>query len=766
MSDLDFSHNVSEIPAGEALPKPYHRTVNAEVTPFPDIQSSVSNYAEATNWMSNVGSFVATKASNAIAEKIGTELGKNPQGDLGIPLTDFDKTMQNSYKTQSQATLGLQANKLITDANIEAAKATRITPDLIEKTNQNIALGLKNIFKNAPAELQPHLEYQFGNTMLERRANLSSRMFREQKEDWRNNTAFASDMNSQHAYSFGLHGNDKAAEDVLETTKKLNEAAVASRVITPEDAKSNIETARKSYLSGRLIHGYEAARADGKGEQYLKDIAEKKPSWLSDNDYMAVSQNLVAYVGHQESLRNQDQQLRVARFNTDVAMNPMSPDMMSKLQELKNNVSPIAYEKAQLHLIDAQKTFNRQQGDTNNALASWNDPASFARASAKGINKGFDMLVGRYVQQRQDAGNPVSQDEAEVQVAASAGGKVPVFEDSIKNKIHSGNPAQLDSAARQVDALYAMNASHAIQGLSQQEKAILAQFSSLRSALPPDEAARVAIQNANQKPEIQQMNKEKWAAYLKSQTGGVGGLFSTSPTDWALKQVAMSPKDFANPGIAHDYGNMVLQLYSSYFQMTDGDRQSALKLVQQEVKENFGYTGVNGAKTMTLHPIEKLLGYGENSDVVPFIQQDVMNQLNTAFSAPMVEVVSSQEMTSQNPAENIKQTKMVSMKEAFAAGKANDYWDIVPNDLKNHAHIYGHEYAPVQIKHYHRTANGVKAETYPVQIVGNSFNWDITLMTASGKRPLIQLAPYLGIHTYTPNQKAIQDGYLKAKRGK
>ena len=147
MADLDFSRHVSEIPAGENLPKPYQQSERPDITQFGDIQNATRDYAESSNWMSKLGSEVAARASNAVAEKIGGELGKNPRGDIGIPLTDFDKAMQESYKTQAQATLGLQANKLISDSNIEAAKASRITPELITKTNQSISIGLKNIFQ-------------------------------------------------------------------------------------------------------------------------------------------------------------------------------------------------------------------------------------------------------------------------------------------------------------------------------------------------------------------------------------------------------------------------------------------------------------------------------------------------------------------------------------------------------------------------------------------------------------------------------------------
>jgi len=343
-------------------------------------------------------------------------------------------------------------------------------------------------------------------------------MIREQRQDRKNNTALSSQTNAEHAYSFGLRGDDKAAIAAIETTRKLTAADVAANLLSPQDAKERVDTARKSYLSGKMVHEYEQARAQGKGEQYLKSVADKKPSYLSDTDYLAVTNNLRGYVSNQDALRSQDQQLRVTQFANSIAINPMASDMPQQLQDLKSNVSPEAYQKAQLQYVEAVKKYTHQNGEVNAALVSWSDPSAFARVPEKAINTGFDRMVASYVNQRQQQGNPISQEDAEVQVAAVAGGKVPAFINGLKNKLNSGNPQMMEAAAMQIDKLYSANASHAIVGLSDSDKSIFTQYKALRDSLPPEEAAKIAIQNANQDPDTQKMNKEKWSNFVKSQT--------------------------------------------------------------------------------------------------------------------------------------------------------------------------------------------------------------------------------------------------------
>lgn len=721
MSDLDFSRNVPDVPAssGPNTPAPYHRTESVQPVRMPDFQSAISNYADATNWMSFIGSAVASKASDAIATKIGGELGKNPQGNIGIPITDFDKTMHASYNTQAQATLSLQANKLITESNIETAKASRITPELVAKTNQNITAGLQGIIKNAPDAVKPDMELQFGNAMINQSAELSTRMIREQKEDQRNNNAYASDMNAQHAYSFGLNGNDKAGLAAVENTRRLNEASVAARLITPEDAKSNIDSARKSYLSGKMIHGYNNATDK---EAYLKSIADKKPNYLSDNDYMSVTSNLMNYVNQQHALRAQDQSLQVTKFQSSVAMNPMAPDIKSQLQKLKNNVSPEVYEKAQLHYINAVKNWNTEQGNINNAITSWNDPSSFARLTEKGINKAFDSQVTRYVQQREQEGRPISNDEAEVQVAASAGGKVPVFQNSLENKLLSGNPNSIASAANQMDMLDKMEQGRVYAGVSTKAKAIATLFQQQRGSMPDQDLARQITDNlSNIDEKTQKTLDNSWNLILSSK--GAGGLGATkSLSDFALGQVNLNKDKLGGTYFGVIYGNDIYNQLNSNFIATRGDYTAAKKMTQDYVDTHYGDTYVNGFKQTTDSPIEKYLGYKGN-EITPYVQNDMLNQLSVSFA----------QAKKDHP---------------------SDYWETVPMKKGMLSST-----APEIARHI----NG-KEFRYPVELVGRGGNqWDVVVKTPYGQRNLFLVAPHLGVTTYQPNKEAIEKDFKANK---
>lgn len=728
MDDLDFTHNVPEIPAG-AQTQPYQRQEKANVTQFPDVQNAITNYADSTNWMSLIGSKVASIASQALATKIGGELGKNPHGDLGIgvPITDFDKTMENSYKAQAQATLGLQANKLISDSNLEASKADRMTPGLIQKTNQSISVGLKKIFANAPADIQPDLEAHYGSLQITQASDMHQRMIHEDKEERKNKAALASHTYAENASSLGMQGDERAGQAVIETTKRLVDSQVAVGDITPVEAKARLDTVRQSFLSGKITHDYEQAKLQFKGEDYLKDVADGKVIKTDSPDYMSVSQNLLTYVSHQDALRSQDQSLALTTFQVGVATNPLSPDMPQQLQNLKEKVSPESYEKAQLYYINAVKAFNQEQGNVSNALAAWNSPGAFAHLTDKGINQAFDMQVNRLVQQRQQEGHPISRDEAEVQVAASAGGQVTVFKKELENKLLRGSTPDIISAANQMQLLNHMEQGRVYDGISQKAKAIATLFQQQQGSMPDNDLARkITDELSNVDGTMQKTLDNSWNLVLVSK--GAAGIGASTPLyAMALQEVGLVKiKDYSSVGgqyFAVLYGNDIYNQLNSNFMATRGDYNAALKMTQDYVDNHYGTTYINGYEQKTDSPVEKYIDKHSvypGNNMTTYIQQDLLNQLQPQF-------------------------------EAAKKNSPNDYWETLP--LKN------------GVAEVIRTVNGKKYQ-YPVNLVGRAGNqWDVILNTPYGQRNLFLVAPHVGVTSYQPNIQDI-DKNFKANRKK
>jgi hypothetical protein len=385
----------------------------------------------------------------------------------------------------------------------------------------------------------------------------------------------------------------------------------------------------------------------------------------------------------------------------------------------------------------------------------------FARATEKQKNNAFDSLVRRAITPSIPL-RAMSQDDAEVAVAASAGGAIPAFNNTLNNKFASANPNMIESAGRQVDKLIGMNAGNALTGLSKESKAVYTKYQALRQSMEPSEAAKIAHETVyNQDPAMVQMNNEKWTNFLSTSKPQ-----GTSPDIFALQQVHLDPGDMRSPSV---YGNDILEEFKTYFTMLNGDVVNAKKMLAESVRQNYGSTMVNGIYEVTKNPIEQALNLPHDSTGV--IQQDISEQLQSHFSES---------------------------KKLYDAKQINEYWEVLPRATskdviesmgeKNKLDVTSRMNVPLLdlmkrsgdvesfkagkpievVRHF----RGGTSQKFKVVIQMNPFasksnnlahpvvgGWDVSVDSGSGVHLLNRVAPYLGTVNYSPNMDAIKRNY-------
>lgn len=712
----------------ENLPE-YKRTESLESFSVPDFGGAFREYGAASNSLSAIGAKVAQSAAQAQAVQRGYQAGLDPKGDALPPITEFDKTFVDSYHQQAQATLGLQAQQLLNDADIQLAQASRITPGLIQDTNDQVAQGLEGILKNAPSAIRGNLEYNFASAMQQQTHQYQNKMIKQQRDDQRSIIMSSFAQNAKQIYEYAATGNEEAAKRLVDQTKGLGQSGVGTNVIDRTESANAYDTARQSYLNGKAVYEATKAQQEKRLEKHLKDFSETDPKKLgmTTQEKDVAGQAVMNHFAVLNNLRSQDSQLRMAHFNNVLAKNPYDVGIPEMLQDLKRNLSPIDYEKTEFNYIQAMKGANKNQADMAAVAAAWNDPAAFSRLPEKAINSGYDVLVDKLMKDKN-----LSRDDAEVQVAASAGGIVPVFRKTIENKLKSGNPEQIQSANNQIKQLRDMQALRALDGLDKKSEAIGLQFNRLSASMPATDAARQATDNImNTDSDKIKALDDMWALQMnKDISSGTGR--TKSINDWALSKVGIDKGSFLNPSMEFIYATDIYNQLKSNFEASNGDWDVAIQMTKNFVDAAYGETLVNGQKHFTEHPIEKVLGY-QSSDVVPFIHQDVADQLTKRFEA---------------------------------ASTKDTFWKVKPVDTKPiNKSFFRTEYPPMEVEYHTMGKDGKpgKSETYQVVLVGGpSDGWDIALNTKSGMRNLFQVAPYLGVVKYVPNSESIKKQYMDA----
>jgi hypothetical protein len=609
------------------------------------------------------------------------------------------------------------------------SKASRITPELIANTHAQLSHGLSMIAEQAPTAIKGQLQATFDSHVLQQTMQYNEKMISQQKEDQKDLLINGIDLNIQNITEAAHSGDIKTAESLVEQTRKMAESGHAIAALTPEQARTAHETAQQALINGKYTYLATQAQKEGKLAEFEKEYANKKPAGITNAQWIAGGQAMSQQMNFLQTLRSQDENLKAQDMLNAIAMTggKISP---TQWQNFENSVSPIKAAEVKFKLIQAQRKDTGATIDSDNLIRNYSNPEAHANASEKIKNEAFNKGVDYTLQQAQGKGAGLSRDDAQVQVAASAGAQVPVFTNLLKNKLSSGNPAMIESAAQQIHALTEMGAGHALAGLSDADKAAYTKYEALRDSMQPTDAAREMVNQVyNQDPEQQQANQQRWSNYLSMQTKA-----GITLTDVAMKAADLSPSDFYPQSMANVYGTSILSKFGTFYQLTNGDEQSAKKLTKQFVDQNFGETRVNGGSYKTLHPLEMVLGF-ESHDGVPFIQQDVINQFNQ---------------------------HAMPMRLQYQDKKINEYWEAEPLSTKKHG-IFSTTYDPIKVTRHMRTAKGEEKETFDLVLQGNAFdNWDMAVQGKNGMRNLFQAAPYLGFMAYKPDVKSIREAYLKA----
>ncbi len=709
----------------------YKRTTAIDATSStPDFGGAMREYASAS-WGSfgALGASVAQSASTEMAKTNGYLLGQNPQGDLPPAITDFDKAVAQSYHTQAYTTLSLQAQQMLSESDTALNQAPQLTPELINDNKREMSMGVQGIVNNAPTAIKPQLEQQLYSQIEANTHNYNSKMYQQNRETDQANSADFSTQQLKNIYNLQMAGNAQGALHAKNVADEIVKSDREMGIISEADKIARLQGNQDTYDTSKFTAEYADKRKNGKGAEFIASLEDRKDI-PADRKPLIVS-SVLKYKGELDSARNEYENISVAQMQNRIALDP-SKVSANDMLALQNSVSPARYEAVEHALIQASKAYSNQQSGVMELMANWANPTSHADAEPKQQTATYHALVNGLMTKSQNSGNPIGQEEAEVMVARSAGAPVGNFIKSLNYKATSGNPAYIESFARQYHALTATESGHALIGVSDQAKAMLDQYTALSHQMPADKAAQQAVDVVqNQDPSVMRQVDEKWSLTLNNQIGTGYGKHATA-LDFALSVVNIRPKEIPNQSLKTVYGTDILNMFQSNYRLVKGDLESAKRLTKAQADLTYGYSKVNGDNSVMEHPLERELGY-KSSDVVPFIHEDMKAFLDERFEASQA---------------------------AFNENKSNEYW--TTDEVDKASRGFGSNYAPLKITKH---TKGGKPETFDVMLISNNVgSYDVALNTNSGVRNLFLIAPSLGYVTYTPNKKSIDSSYQANNR--
>lgn len=584
----------------------------------PNYVAAFNNLASTPTALGILSSAATTNASIALANKMGTSLGKTPEGNLLPPITDFDKHVTEAYSSQAQVTLGLQANSLILNAQEEVTKANKITPALIDTYKQSAVQGIQSILDMAPDTIRPQMEHQLGTQIQNSTHQLTLHMIERNKSDAASRDSVWRTHQSEQISNAIKDGNIELAQEMQQSLNRNIDSGLYSGVLTPLQADTAKTAAKLNFESAKSIQKVMQARANGTEPEYLASIADKKIGDLSWSESEAVRDNTFRYLGAVESAENRDQALIEAQGQGEILSRTMNPDTLATYEA---KLRPLVFQNLKNSYISSQRKQATMNSDVARILSNPGNVNSYAGKSAKVINDSYDGMTNYLMQKSQNSGNPISLEEAQFQAASSMATSIPKFTDMINRELKGENPEQIMKAIETYERMSAVSG-YKTDGVDPKALAKGELFMDLLASNPADpvSAAQQANDIINKKDEkTLSITNLKIAEYMKQYASDSNRALSTAIN---LSGLDISAGSLENPD---HFASDVFNRFKGYMQLTDGNEDVSKKRVQADLAKQWGTTYINGKKQTTLLPIEQQMHLDPSA--APLIQQDVINQL-------------------------------------------------------------------------------------------------------------------------------------------
>lgn len=608
--------------AGQALPEFQSQVkLNAGSSPAPWSQS-FDSMALTPTALGTFGSNLAITASTAMAQKRGYEAGKDPHGTMLPPLTQTDKAYVDAYNTQAQNTLGLQANKLMQEGQMELAKAWKLTPDMISSYTKNMSKGLNDIIDNAPLQAQPGLANTFNSNLMNSTSSLNRKMIGQQKEQALQNASLFNSTQLSSIYETARNGNFESAQKMAEDMMTRSKSMSAAGMYTPLQAEAARKSAQNSLYTG--LYTGEALKAfnNKNSDQYLADLLQKKPEGVNQLEWEGIARNVMGEVQLAESFQQRNETSLYSEANRMLNEGTLSSDFIAQLES--STTSKPRFNNFMAQVASYQRKNHKDNMNVSALMPMWNSPYEMAKAGNKTKNLAL-IQAGQDVQQRAaDGGRTLDDFEAQSEAMSTAGGPIQNYTQQMNAGFLSGNPQLM---LRNLNAYRALSKSNpsVLNGVDKRAQAMMTAFESqMEDGNAPDIAAQKATETVIQKtPEQMETNT---ALYKQWETAKVNT--PSRLNSWASDLI--DNDEGAQVNNLPYFAIHAKKIFRENMNYLNGDIEGATRMTKEGINRAWGVTSVNGKKEYVFQPVEKTIGLDDGAN--PLIKNDLYSQLQAQIN--------------------------------------------------------------------------------------------------------------------------------------
>lgn len=584
--------------------------------------NAMTELATTPNAIANFGVQMAENASQTYQKLRGIEAGKNPSNNLLPPITKADQAFVDGYSAQAQQTLGLQAQQLINQAQLDLNKNYQLSNGQIQAYKQNVAKGLQQIIDQAPYTIRSQLANQYTENLQSQVYKLNNQLITQQKNQSKENAGLYVKSQFDQISDIIMTGQGDPKTIYANTEKYINDKQ-ASGMWSPSEAETQRQALKQLYLNNSLAKQAVDAYQNKNLESYLSSLTNAPSKFdnlnISYQEWESARNHALNSIINYERFTSSEQNLLVSDAKIKFAQQGLP---QTDIDALKQELQPQKFNELYGWILNQQNKKLAKQERITQLLANNSDVDVMARATSKEVDATYDATVAKIKSDAAYQGKFVSDADAQFQAISTIPRAIPAVNSMFNNQLTNGDPATAIQAASQIKRIEDADLSGRLDSsFSSTNSAASLIAHTINEVLPfsasPEEAVAMARQIAFPTEEQKNAAIEKMQKFKKSY-GNANKKISFA------KSIANVP-DKSQVTDKSSFYISVADAYADALQVF-GNETLAKSWVQKGINQNYGTTTVNGKEEFTFMPIEKLLGMDKNS--VPVIQDNIYNDVS------------------------------------------------------------------------------------------------------------------------------------------
>jgi hypothetical protein len=583
---------------------------------------AMTQLATSPNAIAEFGVQMASNASQTYQTLRGVEAGKNPSNSLLPPVTKADEAFVKGYSAQAEQTLGLQAQQLINQAELDLNKNYKLNNGQIQSYTENVSQGLQKIIEQAPYTIRSKLANQYNETLQRTTFSLNNKLLSQQKQESKENAGLFV-KNQMRQMTDAIMTGQGNPNTVYQNSIDYINNKQASGMWSPAEAETQRQTLKQLFLNNSLSKGAIDSYNNKDLESYLSSLTNKPAKFgdmnISYDEWETARNHALSEIVNYERFTSSEQNLLVSDAKIKYAEQGLS---QTQIDDLKQQLQPQKFNELYGWMLGKQSANLAKQERITELLANNSNIDVMARATPKEIDATYDATVKQLQATAVSKGTPLSDEDAQFQAISTIPTPVPAVNNMLRGQLLNGDAATAIRAASQIKRIEDADLSGRLDSSFQSTDNASSKIAhSINQLLPfsrtPDEAVAMARQIAF--PTEEQKNASLELAQKFKKKNGT-----------AAKKIehAKSLVNVPNSSQVVDKSSFYINVSDAYADALEvfGNESLAKSWVQKGIDQNYGTTTVNGTEQFTFMPIEKMPGLGKNA--VPVIQQDIYNDVS------------------------------------------------------------------------------------------------------------------------------------------